>query len=146
MTVDPQAPSRAATGHQMKRRSPAASWIGLPLITLGIYYFVWYAKIHRELGEFDPRYAGSSPAGAVCSQLFGGLTLGIWTLINIAGTAGRIANAQRAAGLTPSCGGGVAILLCFLLGTHVIYFQSNINKITDAYQQVPAGEPLQLRA
>src|SRR5215475_15155952 len=44
-----------ARGLQMKRRNPLAVWIGLPLITLGIYHYVWYYKIHHEMGEFDPR-------------------------------------------------------------------------------------------
>jgi len=30
----------AMTGEQMKRRNPLAAWIGLPLITLGIYHIV----------------------------------------------------------------------------------------------------------
>jgi Domain of unknown function (DUF4234) len=35
-----------ASGLQMKRRNPLGVWLGLPLITLGIYVFVWYYKIH----------------------------------------------------------------------------------------------------
>ena len=33
-----------ATGLQMKQRNPVAVWLGLPLITLGIYYYVWLYK------------------------------------------------------------------------------------------------------
>src|SRR5687767_6342643 len=60
------APSQAATaadkapvadGLAMKRRNPVAVWIGLPLITLGIYHLVWYYKIHKEMAEFDRRRA-----------------------------------------------------------------------------------------
>ncbi|MBJ7352444.1 MAG: DUF4234 domain-containing protein, partial [Rhodococcus sp.] len=31
-----------AQGSAMKRRNPVVVWILLPLITLGIYHFVWY--------------------------------------------------------------------------------------------------------
>jgi hypothetical protein len=36
-----------AHGLQMKLRNPLAAWLGLPLITLGIYHYVWYYKIHH---------------------------------------------------------------------------------------------------
>ncbi len=39
----------------MKERNPVAVWIGLPLITLGIYFYVWYYKIHKEMAMFDRR-------------------------------------------------------------------------------------------
>src|SRR5262245_30108493 len=44
-----------AQGLQMKERNPVAVWIGLPLITLGIYFYVWYYKIHKEMAMFDRR-------------------------------------------------------------------------------------------
>ncbi|MDL9946930.1 DUF4234 domain-containing protein [Gordonia sp. ABSL11-1] len=48
-------PMAVSSGLAMKRRNPFAVWLGLPLITLGIYYFVWYYKIHKEMAEFDRR-------------------------------------------------------------------------------------------
>ncbi|HEY4460190.1 MAG TPA: DUF4234 domain-containing protein [Pseudonocardiaceae bacterium] len=30
-------------------------WLGLTIITLGIYHLVWYFKIHKELADFDRR-------------------------------------------------------------------------------------------
>src|SRR5512139_4238694 len=38
----PEGRESVATGLQMKHRNPFAVWIGLPLITLGIYTYVWY--------------------------------------------------------------------------------------------------------
>ena len=39
-----------------KRRHPVGVWLGLPLITLFIYYFVWYYKINNEARRYlrDP--------------------------------------------------------------------------------------------
>ena len=39
----------------VKRRSPVGVWLGLPLITLGIYHLVWYYKIHAEMAELRHR-------------------------------------------------------------------------------------------
>jgi hypothetical protein len=41
---------------QFKRRNPAAVWLGLPLITLGIYSLVWWYKINDEARRYlrDP--------------------------------------------------------------------------------------------
>ncbi len=44
----------APTGLSMKRRNVVGVWIGLPIITLGIYSYVWYYKIHAEMARFDP--------------------------------------------------------------------------------------------
>ncbi len=35
-----------------KRRNIVGVWLGLPLITFGIYHFVWYYKINNEARRF----------------------------------------------------------------------------------------------
>src|SRR3954466_14642209 len=76
----PPAEGRAdLAGTQMKRRNPAAAWLGLPIITLGIYGMVWYYLVHSELGAFNRRRPVSAGL-ALCSVLFGAVTLGIWPL------------------------------------------------------------------
>ena len=90
-----------AGGLAMKRRNPFAVWLGLPLVTLGIYSFVWYYKIHKEMAEFDRRRPISA-TGPLLVMIFLGWTV-ISPLISYHNTGGRIRNAQRAAGLTPTC-------------------------------------------
>ena len=51
----PAAPQPTGSGLIGKRRNPFASWIGLPLITLGIYSLVWVYKTNKELSEYDRR-------------------------------------------------------------------------------------------
>src|SRR6185312_6872865 len=109
-------------------RNPAAAWLGLPIITLGIYGLVWYFLVHDELAKFDRR-RNVSAGMALCSVLFGAITLGIWPLITWVKLAGHIREAQRAAGLAPSCSGGVGFLLG-ILGFGVLYYQIELNKIT----------------
>jgi hypothetical protein len=138
------APTGAPMGAQMKRRNPAAAWLGLPIVTLGIYGLVWYFLVHDELAKFDRR-RNISAGMALCSVLFGMITLGIWPLITWVKLAGHIREAQRAAGLAPSCSGGVGFLLG-VIGFGVLYYQIELNKITKQYGDAPAGTQVPLAA
>jgi hypothetical protein len=131
-------------GAQMKRRNPVAAWLGLPIITLGIYGLVWYYLVHSELAAFDRRRKISAGL-ALCSMLFGWLTLGIWPLIMWVKLAGHIREAQRVAGLEPSCSGGLGFLLG-IIGFGVLYYQVELNKVVKQYGDAPAGTQVPLAA
>jgi len=118
-------------GLAMKRRNPVGIWLGLPLITFGIYHLVWYYKIHREMAEFDRRREVPI-AGPMLVLLFLSWTL-VAPLVSYFNTGKRIAAAQRAAGLPVSCSAGIGLLLCFLLGLHTLYYQAELNKVVDSY-------------
>jgi hypothetical protein len=133
---------QAPTGLAMKRRNPVGVWLGLPLITLGIYTYVWYYKIHREMAEFDRRRV-VPVAGPMLVLLFLSWTL-VAPLVSLYNTGNRIANAQRAAGLRPTCSAGIGLLLCFAFGLVSLYYQSELNKIVDAYG-APEGTTVALR-
>ncbi len=132
----------APTGLAVKRRNPVGVWLGLPLITLGIYTYVWYYKIHREMAEFDRR-RGVPVAGPMLVLLFLGWTL-VAPLVSLYNTGNRIADAQRTAGLRPTCSAGIGLLLCFVFGLVSLYYQGELNKIADAYG-APAGTEIALR-
>ncbi|MDT0347258.1 DUF4234 domain-containing protein [Streptomyces litchfieldiae] len=128
-------------GQAMPTRGPGATW-GLGLITLGIYFLVWWAKIQRELNQFDPRIR-VNPAASVLA-IFPGAYLLIPPFMTAYNTGKRIAAAQRAAGLPPTCSPALGAVLYILLATHVIYYQGEINKINQHYQSPPAGTQLPL--
>jgi hypothetical protein len=130
-------------GLQMKRRHPLAAWIGLPLITLGIYHFVWYYKIHHEMGEFDPRRKVPD-VGPVLVLILLGWTV-IAPLISYYNTGHRIINAQRAAGLTPTCSPWIGTLLMLVAGIGILYYQIELNRVPDVYGDVPPGTEVPLR-
>ncbi|MGW1725008.1 DUF4234 domain-containing protein [Streptomyces sp. NPDC002306] len=132
------------TGLAMKRRGSIAVWLGLPLITLGIYSFVWYYKIHRELGEFDRRRP-LSPAGSTLVLIFLGWTL-IAPLISYRNTGRAIANAQRAAGLPVTCSPVASVLFAFVFGLHTWYMQRELNRVVDAYAGIAPGTEVSLAA
>jgi Domain of unknown function (DUF4234) len=124
-------PPPVAPGIQMKRRNPLAVWIGLPLITLGIYHFVWYYKIHREMGDLDRRRTISAVGPVLV------LILLAWTviapLISYYRTGDRIVESQRAAGLPATCVPIIGVLLIFVLGLGTFYYQVELNKVVDRY-------------
>lgn len=124
-------PVAVAYGAQMKKRNIIAVWLGLPIITLGIYRFVWYFKIHKEMKAFDERQP-IKPGGSLCTLIFGSLLI-IPPFVSIFNTGKRIANAQRAAGLEPTCSGGIGLLLMFVAGLGTLYYQMELNKVVDRY-------------
>jgi Domain of unknown function (DUF4234) len=134
----------ALMGIQMKRRNPVGVWLGLPLITLGIYNLVWYYSVHSELANFDRRRQISGGM-ALCSLLFGWITLGIWPLVTFVKLGGHIRDAQRAAGLQPTSSGGVGFLLG-IFGFGMLYYQIQLNKVVDRYNGAPTGAQVPLAA
>jgi hypothetical protein len=136
----PQAPAGADWGVLGKHRNPVAAWLGLPLITLGIYGLVWLYKTNRELKEYDRRIE-ASPVMAVLACTFGVILIGppfvsTWRL------CGRAAAAQRAAGLPP-LSQGLAFLL-FLIGFGPLFLQIEINKIWARYPVAVEGQQVPL--
>jgi hypothetical protein len=138
-----QAPA-VAVGYNMKRRNPVGAWLGLPIITLGIYGLVWFYKVHAELFAYDRR-TGEAATNALLSLIFGFITLGIWPLVMYVKLAGRIAQAQRAAGLPATCSGGVGFLLG-IIGFGVLYYQLQLNKVVERYGDIEAGQQVSLAA
>jgi hypothetical protein len=126
------------TGIIGKRRNPFAAWIGLPLITLGIYHLVWVYKTNKELAQFDPRIR-VNPTMSVLA-FFPGFVLIIPPLIAAWRLSTRVAAAQRAASL-PECSPILAFILwVFIASTGVLYLQFEINKIWDRYPSAGEGQ------
>ena len=126
----------------MKRRGPVAVWLGLPLITLGIYHLVWYYKIHHELQEFDRRRR-LSPGGSTLVLIFLGWTF-IAPLISYYNTGKAIGNAQRAAGLQVTCSAALSCWLTLIFGFNIWYMQRQLNLVIAAYPQAQPGTSVPL--
>ncbi|OYD68395.1 DUF4234 domain-containing protein [Rhodococcus sp. OK302] len=126
----------------MKRRNPFAVWIGLPLITLGIYVFVWYYKIHNEMSEFDRR-RNIPVAGPMLVLLLLSWTV-IGPLISFHNAGARVRDAQIAAGLPPTCSPTLSWILAFAFGLNTLYLQIELNKIVDRYPGALPETPVPL--
>ncbi|WP_253193850.1 DUF4234 domain-containing protein, partial [Gordonia sp. i37] len=124
-----------ADGEAMKKRNPIAVWIGLPLITLGIYSLVWYYKINKEMAAFDRRKEISA-VGPLLVIIFLSWTV-IAPIISFHNTGKRIREAQRCAGLPETCNPLLCWVLGFVFGLHTFYMQSELNKIVDRYGAEP---------
>jgi hypothetical protein len=119
-------------GRTAKIRDP---WVVLLLtiITLGIYYVVWYYKINREMsdwGEHNKMDIGMSPGMSVIAITLGALIV-IPPFVSAWGTGKRMQLSQRAAGVHGGSG-----LLWFVL--HIIpvvnffapvYLQYQLNQV-----------------
>ncbi|WP_026455297.1 DUF4234 domain-containing protein [Saccharomonospora iraqiensis] len=130
-----------ANGIAMKNRHPVTVWLLWPLITFGIYHLVWYFKIHKEMAEFDRRRSVPT-VGPMLVLLLLSWTV-IAPLVSYYNCGNRIRNAQRAAGMQVTCSPVVGLLLMFVFGLGILYYQVELNKITDAYQ-APAGQQIPL--
>ena len=128
---------------QMKQRNAFLVWIVWPILTLGIYHFVWYYKIHNEMLHFDPRQP-IKPGGSLLTILFGWLII-VPPYVSYFNTGNRIATAQRAAGLAPTANPWIGFILLFVFGLTPLYYQFELNKIVDHYA-VPEGTPVALAA
>jgi hypothetical protein len=130
-------PGAAGAGHSVrlgKTRGPLAVWL-LALITVGIYGWVWYYKINRELRDYNGQIM-VSPGVALCNvTIIGAVTAGIAAIVSFCFTGNRIDRATRFAG-AGSCSPVAGILLqVFVFGTGVCYYQSRLNRVWAAHGQ-----------
>ena len=115
-------------GIGFKRRNP---WgvVGLSIITLGIYSFVWWYKINNELKNYGIE---NSPAKAVLALVPGFLLL-IPPFVTYYNTADRIQKAQVKSGAEERITPVLALLLYIVVSFLAVpYYQSQLNKVWDA--------------
>jgi len=118
-------------GQEFKKRNIFGVWLGLPIITLGIYTFVWYYKVNDEAR----RYLGDDTIRPGISVL--ALTLG-WVLllppfISVYRTAERVRRMQEHAGIGSRIEPILALLGVFFFSLWTLYIQEMLNRIWDAY-------------
>jgi drug/metabolite transporter (DMT)-like permease len=90
-------------------RSPATV-LGLSIITLGIYFLVWYYKINNEIRQHDPLIT-VKPGWSVVAMIF---PISNW--VSGYSTAARIRQMQLDEGETQTISPIVALLLLIFLG------------------------------
>jgi len=124
-TTQPK-PDRFVT---IKRRSPWGVWL-LSIVTLGIYFLIWYYNINRELADAGRRV---SPAGALLALTLGAFLV-IPPFVSIYNTTTRIRETQRDAGQVETHSGGLSVLLYVLFWLNLPYQQAHLNTIPDGTQ------------
>jgi hypothetical protein len=118
----PRAVHHFGVGPTGKDRSPAAV-LGLSIITLGIYYFVWYGMINGEIRRHDPDIK-VRPGLSVLA-----LFLPVANLISAYSTAARIRQMQLDDGAQQTISPVVALLLVMFLGIgYPLYISSQLRE------------------
>lgn len=122
-----------------KRRNVVAVWLGLPLITLGIYLYVWLYKVNDEARRF--LHDDSIKPAMTVLAFIPGFILIIPPFVAIYRTGKRIARMEEAAGLPSRASGGVGILLAFIFSLYPLYYQSHLDGLWDRYRSVAMLPP-----
>ena len=118
-------------GQEYKIRNIFAVWIGLPIITLGVYPFVWYYKINNEAR----RYLADDSIKPVVSLLavLIGWVLIVPPFISIYRTAERVQRMQQRAGISNQITPWIALALVFAFNLDRLYLQGELNKVWERY-------------
>jgi hypothetical protein len=121
----------AGTEARAKIRSPWAAAL-LPIVTLGIYYFVWYYKINREMADYGKANGrteelGDSPLTSLLAITLGALVI-VPALVSLVRTFRRIQTLQRITGDGTPINGWIGFIL-FIVFSPVLngYMQSGLN-------------------
>ncbi|HEV2014568.1 MAG TPA: DUF4234 domain-containing protein [Candidatus Dormibacteraeota bacterium] len=122
-----------------KRRNIVGVWLGLPLITFGIYHFVWYYKINDEARRFL-RDDSIRPGISLLAITLGGFLI-VPPFVSVYQTCVRIQRMQERAALTSRIEPILGLLLTFVFGLHTLYMQSHLNQIWDTYLRTATAQP-----
>lgn len=130
--------------HTAKIRSPWAVAL-LPIITLGIYYFVWYYKINREMADLGKKRVredlGDSPGTSLLAVTLGALII-VPAIVSIVHTAQRIQRTQEETGMGVSLNGWLCLILYLLLvPAFWAYQQVELNKAWENIRGSAAPTP-----
>lgn len=118
------------TQSEVKVRSPWAVAL-LPLITLGIYHFVWWYKINKELKEYGDAKGydlGQNPTNSLLA-LIPGFIIIVPPLVSYWRGTKRIMGAAKIAGKEP-VNGWISIILYLLISpAFFAYLQVSLNHV-----------------
>ena len=114
---------------RVKIRNPFGVFV-LSIVTLGIYYVVWYYKVNRELR--DASGIDVSPVVAIIAITIGWVIL-VPPFVSWYRTFERIQQAQRQAGLatevSPIIGFILYLIALAFLPVETLYAQDELNKL-----------------
>lgn len=111
-----------------KRRNPWGVFL-LSLVTLGVYFFVWWYKINNELRNNGQQ---NDPTMALLAVLIGWIII-VPPFVSYYRTAERIRKAQEATGATERISPVLGLVFWIVIsGFSAVYYQSQLNKAWDA--------------
>jgi Domain of unknown function (DUF4234) len=114
----------------------------LTLVTLGIYGFVWYYKINREMADMGRASGhtdelGDNPVTSLLAITLGALVI-VPAVVSLWHTFQRVQALQRLTGGGEPINGWLGVVLYFVIGIALYgYMQSGLNAAWRAQQQRP---------
>jgi Domain of unknown function (DUF4234) len=114
-----------------KKRNVVGVWLGLPVITLGIYSYVWIYKANDEARRF--LRDDSIKPGLSVLAFFPGAILIVPPFVAVYRLGKRIARMEEASGSPSRASGGLGILFIFVFSLYSLYYQSHLNALWDRY-------------
>jgi len=125
-------------GQPYLKRSPLGV-LGLSLITLGIYFLVWYYKINVEVQRMENDQT-MSPTRSLMAMIFGWLII-VPPFIAMYNTARHVEAMERRLGIQQTVEPSLTVVLMLLFSIgNTVYLQEHLNRGWDAAgAQVPAG-------
>jgi hypothetical protein len=126
-----------SAGARVKLRSPWGVFF-LALVTLGIYYLVWYYKINRELRDVG---IGTSPLTSLLAISLGWLII-VPPFVSTWNTLGRISEAEQRFGSSAQLSRGLGFVLYLValifLPFELPYMQEHLNAVWRTAAREPA--------
>jgi len=127
------------SGARVKVRSPWGVFF-LALVTLGIYYLVWYYKINRELRDVG---IGTSPLTSLLAITIGWFII-VPPFVSTWNTLGRISEAEQRLGSTAELSRGLGFILYLVavifLPFELPYMQEHLNQVWRTAAREPAAQ------
>jgi hypothetical protein len=129
------------TDDQVKIRSPWAVAL-LPFITFGIYHFVWWYRINRELRDFGRANGydlGQHPTNSLLALIPGGFII-VPPFITYWNGTKRVQGASRVAGQNALNGWLALILFLVVAPGYWAYLQVSLNDVWHAEAEALPGQ------
>ena len=123
------------SAYQGKIRNPLGV-VGLGIVTLGIYSFVWYFKVNKEMAELGQakgtEECGTSPATSLMALLFGWIII-VPPFVSTYRSCKRLNASEKAVGNPEGIEAPLLWLLFIFIGPVGHYlFQRNLNRVLQA--------------
>jgi hypothetical protein len=123
------------SSYQGKIRNPLGV-VALGFVTFGIYYFVWYFKVNKEMAELGQakgtEECGTSPGTSLMAILFGWILL-VPPFVSLYRSCKRLNASEKVVGNPEGVEAPLLFLLFIFIGPvgHYI-FQRNLNRVLES--------------
>jgi Domain of unknown function (DUF4234) len=126
-------------GQRYKERNPLGV-LGLTVLTLGVYFFIWYYKVNDELRR-ALRDESISPTRSLMAMIFGWLVI-VPPFIAMYNTAKHVQELETGRGVVQTVEPALTIVLMLVVAfANGIYVQEHLNRAWGSTASPPLPGP-----